>query len=81
VKFTARHLKNLIRLVHSDERAVYAICFTAGTIAGFIAGRSLELPHLGRLTATLVGALTGFGLAWLDWKILSLRLGWRTIKS
>ena len=81
ISFAARHLENLIQLAHSDERTVSAVCFTAGTVSGFIAGRSFELQYVGGLIAMLVGALSGFLLAWLDWKILSLKLGWRTVKS
>lgn len=81
IKFLARHTEHLVRLAHSDERSVYAICFAGGTVAGFIAGRQFEISHVGGLVAMSVGALVGFSLAWLDWKVLSIKLGWRTVKN
>jgi len=78
IRFLTKHLLNLLRLAHSDERTVCAICFAGGTVLGFIAGRSAGLSQASGLVALAVGALSGFGIAWLDWKILSLRLGWRT---
>jgi hypothetical protein len=62
-----------LRFIHTQERLVYAFCFTLGTLGGFWVGKHLGIP-----AGAFAGGIVSFAIAWLDWKFLSVRLGWRT---
>lgn len=61
----AKFAVKAIQLAHSDKRTLYAVAFAVGTVAGYFAGQPL------------VGGIVSVGIGWLDWNLLSLRLGWR----
>jgi hypothetical protein len=63
---------SLTKELHTSERAVYAVCSTLGTLGGYWVGKHFGLP-----AGAVAGGIIGLGIAWLDWKLLSVKFGWR----